>query len=136
VEEVREMALVSFCWTAAGIAAGAACFSALIALWGFWRQNRSYKRALGLQLAIKVSKQFDGSKFQKLRASVAGDILNHFDNPTAPCELEKVDDLFDFFETLGYFTKEKYLTEELVHHFFFHWVNLYWIAGQEYVEQK
>ncbi len=42
----------------------------------------------------------------------------------------------DFFETVGLLVRTKTLTNELAHNFFFHWINLYWLAGESYIKTK
>ncbi|MGC9291119.1 MAG: DUF4760 domain-containing protein [Acidobacteriaceae bacterium] len=120
--------LPSAAW--AGVAA--ACVSALIALWGFWKQNKSYKESLALELAMKLDEKFNSKKFRKLRSLAAQALLNQGnENQIADCE-----EIFDFFEPIGLFVKRGSLDAGLVHNFFFHWVNLYWNAGKRYIEQR
>jgi hypothetical protein len=56
-------------------------------------------------------------------------LQNHIDEKEA-------EDVFDFFDTVGLFTRRKALDAEIVHSFFFHWINIYWIAGRAYILQR
>ena len=60
---------------------------------------------------------------------MADALLKH----SAPAE---TDDLFDIFESIGLFVRKGFLDAEIAHSFFFHWVNLYWVAGRWAIEEK
>ncbi len=114
---------------ASAIAAYAGVF---IAWWGFWKQGKNYKESLALDLAMKLDDRFIGEEFQKLRSAAARALLDQKNRDG----LADAEDVFDFFETIGLFVKRKSLDAELVYSFFFHWVNLYWNAGNEYIKQR
>lgn len=57
---------------AAWVGAGAAYLSVLVALWGFWKQNKSYRESLALESAIRLDDRFTGVEFRKLRSLAAG----------------------------------------------------------------
>lgn len=48
-------------------------------------------------------------------------------------DLGKAEDLFDFFEMLGLLNRLGALNDEMVHCMFFHWINVYWTAGRDYI---
>lgn len=113
----------------AWVGAFAACASALIALWGFWRQNKSYKESLALDLAMKLDERFNDQVFRTLRSDAAKALLNQNN-------LTNSEEVFDFFETVGSFQERQSLDDELIHDFFFHWINLYWNAGKTHIEDQ
>jgi hypothetical protein len=49
---------------------------------------------------------------------------------------EDAEDVFDLFEAVGLFTRRKALDAEIVHSFFFHWINVYWTAGKDHISKK
>ena len=46
---------------------------------------------------------------------------------------EDAEDLFDFFDTIGLFTRLGVLDVQIAHSLFFHWINMYWCAGKHYL---
>ncbi len=44
--------------------------------------------------------------------------------------------MFDFFETVGLMVRTGALTKDLAYNFFFHWFNMYWVAGQSYIQEE
>jgi hypothetical protein len=51
-------------------------------------------------------------------------------------KLVDAEDVFDFFETVGLLVRTGALTTDLAYNFFFHWINLYWVAGQGHIQEK
>ena len=49
-------------------------------------------------------------------------------------ELPAIDDVLDFFEDIGLYQRTDYISPELAHHHFFHWVRGYWQASKPYVQ--
>lgn len=81
---------------------------------------------------MKLDGEFKSNEFRKLRSLAAQALWNQGnENHLADCE-----EVFDFFEPIGLFVKRGSLDAGLVHNFFFHWVNLYWNAGKDYIEQR
>jgi len=48
--------------------------------------------------------------------------------------LDKIDDVLDFFEDVGFYQKGGQISPETAHHHFYHWLRMYWQASREYVE--
>lgn len=114
-------------WESVGaIAAVVAALAAVIAI---WLQNVSFKANLTADLAMKLDDRFALPEFKEIRARAARALQNHIGE-------EDAEDVFDFFETVGLFTRRKALDVEIVHGFFFHWINLYWIAGKDHIARK
>jgi hypothetical protein len=87
-------------------------------------QAESFALSVSASLSFKLSDHFDSPDFRKLRSKAATALVTNQD-------LENADDVFDFFETVGLYVRRRALDEETAHALFFHWVNIYWHAGQD-----
>jgi hypothetical protein len=93
------------------------------------QSNANFRLSLGADLAMKLDAQFNSKDFRAIRSKAAQSLLNQVN-------IENAEDVFDFFETVGLFVRLGTLNDEIVHNFFFHWVNLYWTAGKSYISTK
>jgi hypothetical protein len=107
----------------------AAVVAALAAVIAIWLQNKSFKANLTADLAMKLDDRFTLPEFMEIRSRAARALQYHINE-------EDAEDVFDFFETVGLFTRRKALDAEIVHSFFFHWINLYWTAGKDHISKK
>jgi hypothetical protein len=108
------------------IAAVIAAFAAVIAI---WLQNKSFKANLTADLIMKLDDRFSLPEYKAIRARAARALLDRVNE-------EDAEDVFDFFEMIGLFTRRKALDVEVVHSFFFHWINVYWVAGKDHIAKK
>jgi hypothetical protein len=102
---------------------------ALATVVAIFLQNSSFKASLAADLAMKLGDQFDREEFKTIRSRAARSLKNHISE-------EDAEDVFDFFETVGLFTRRGALDVEIVHSLFFHWINLYWVAGRAHISKK
>lgn len=118
-------------WTAiATIAAASAGFiSAWIAYFAIRRQASQTQLALAADLSLKLEERFNSEEFREVRARAARALLDGKD-------LVEAEDVFDFFETVGLLVRTKTLRNDLAYNFFFHWINIYWLAGESYIKTK
>jgi len=49
-------------------------------------------------------------------------------------ELEGIDDVLDFFEDMGFYIQGDYLTPEVAHHQFYHWLRGYYLSARAYID--
>ena len=115
-------------WATIVIAIGT-LLSVYVAYRGIRSQTRSFATSVSADLALKLVHEFDSSENRELRSRAANALLKR----EKVCEAE---DVFDFFETVGLFVRKGVLDSDIAHSFFFHWVNLYWVAGKEQIEAK
>jgi hypothetical protein len=111
-------------WTAIGTVA-----LAVIALVALFSQNRSFRLALAVDISMKLDDRFDRKEFQQLRSRAALALKTRHNQVNA-------EDVFDFFETVGLFTRLGAQTPDVVHSLFFHWINLYWNAGRDHIRMR
>jgi hypothetical protein len=111
------------------IEAIAAVIAAVVAVFAIWLQNKSFKANLAADLIMKLDDRFTSSEYKEIRSKAARSLQLHIDEKEA-------EDVFDFFETVGLFTRRKALDAEIVHSFFFHWINVYWNAGRDYILRR
>jgi hypothetical protein len=120
----------------AAITAWAAVASSLIALLSvgiayraFKTQVTSFRSSVSADLALKLVHDFDSEAWLARRGRVANAYLNSL-------KIAEADDVFDFFEQIGFFVRKGLIEADVAHSFFFHWVNLYWIVGKQTIAEK
>ena len=89
------------------------------------------RRSHGVDLVMNFIKQFEGDDFvEKIKkdAKASKDIT--LDNK------QFIEDVLDFFETMGLLTRTKVIGSEFVWHSFFYWVQGYWIYLKEFIEKQ
>lgn len=101
----------------------------LIAIGAAYVQTAGFKLNLAADLSMKLVDQFDREEFKSIRSKAARALKDHVAE-------EEAEDVFDFFETVGLFTRRKALDVEVVHSLFFHWINVYWTAGMPYISRR
>ena len=98
-----------------------------VVVWRMMRgQTNDYKLALAADVAMKFDDRFNGTTFLRTRSVAATSLL-------PPNSGEEAEDVFDFFDTVGLFTRLGVLDVQIAHSLFFHWINLYWCAGKHYI---
>jgi hypothetical protein len=100
-----------------------------VALLAWYSQNKSFKLTLGADLLMKLDERFQKPNFKQSRAEAASSLRDHDDEGRA-------EDVFDFFDTMGLFVRRGALDKEFVHNAFFHWINLYWVAGRDHIRRR
>ena len=115
-------------WPWASIAAWIAIAVTIgIASW----QIRTAKFVSGVDVLLRMEDEFQGEKMLIERKSAASVLLKK-PNSTP----EDMDDLLDFFESLGLLTRRGALDKEMVWNNFFYWAHRYWIAAEDYIAEK
>lgn len=92
-------------------------------------QTRSFRLSLAADLSMKLDDRFQDKEFATIRSRAARALKEH----VAEVEAE---DVFDFFETIGMFVRLRALNAEIAHSLFFHWINLYWVAGRDHIRKR
>ena len=78
---------------------------------------------------MKLAQGFDSEVSVARRGRVANAYLNNL-------RIAEADDVFDFFEQIGFFVRKGLIEADVAHSSFFHWVNLYWIVGKQTIAEK
>jgi hypothetical protein len=115
-------------WATIVIAIGT-LLSVYVAYRGIKSQTESFASSVSADLALKLVHDFESDENRGRRSRTADALLKHL-------KLSEIDDLFDDFEMIGLFVRRGLLNPEIAHSFFFHWTNLYWVAGKHIVEEK
>jgi cbb3-type cytochrome oxidase subunit 3 len=92
-------------------------------------QVKNMADSVSAELALKLTHDFDSEVNKKLRGRVSNAILNGLN-------IADADDLFDIFEQIGLFVRKDLIDADIAHSLFFHWVNLYWVAGKHRIQQE
>ncbi len=98
-----------------------------IAYWGIKKQTESLEKSVSADICLKLMDRFDRPSMIAARSEAAKALLSK-------TNLDSVDEVFDFFESVGLYVRREMLDKEVAHSFFFHWINLYWNAGKERIE--
>jgi hypothetical protein len=85
-----------------------------------------------VDLILKLEERFSDSKAMKEKRQLAGEALRS--NPSSPSS--DIEDVLDFFETLGLLVRRKALDEEMVWNTFYHWLHRYWLLCEPYITEK
>jgi hypothetical protein len=127
------IAITSFASVGAALAAIASVF---LSWRGIQEQNKQsqksredFRLSLAADLAMKLEDRFDTKEQRKIRARASQALLTN-------SGLRETEDIFDFFETIGLLLRNGALYPDLAYNFFFHWINLYWIAGEGYIQTE
>lgn len=99
--------------------------TAITLYYQIWRANFS----MNLDLVLKLDDKFNSPDFKEIRKKVSQTMLNSESEE----KFDDAEDVFDFFETLGYFVKHNALNKKIVWHTFYHWVHLYWCWARIYL---
>ena len=121
-------------WTAIGtLSLAIVAFVTLwVQLWQFKKlqadeHERAFKNS-SIMLITKFDKDFN--KLEDCRFEVSNLIIEKktLDSDNLDYKIFEywVGDIFDFFDTLGYFVREEYIKAEVVHQYFYHWFSHYY----------
>jgi hypothetical protein len=92
-------------------------------------QAKSLAASVSADLALKLTRDFGSDANKARRSRVPSAFINGL-------KLSETDDLFDIFEQIGLFVRKGLIDEDIAHSLFFHWVNLYWIAGKHRIQEE
>lgn len=126
---VSEMYVEEARMSADAITAIATIFLAVAAIVTLVWQTRSFRLSLAADLSMKLDDRFQDKEFAAIRSRAARALKGHIAE-------DEAEDVFDFFETIGMFVRLRALNAEIAHNFFFHWINLYWVAGRDHIRRK
>ena len=121
-------------WTAIGtLSLVIAAFVTLgVQLWQFKKlrkdeSERAFKNS-SVTLITKFDKDFN--KLEDCRFEVSNVILEKKILDSDELDFKMIEywvgDIFDFFDTLGFFVREGYIKAEVVHQYFYHWFSHYY----------
>jgi hypothetical protein len=121
---------------ATALAALAASAAVCVSWRGIAKQNtqaeasrEDFKLSLAADLSMKLDDRFNTDDFREIRSRAAQSLLSSQ-------KLADAEEVFDFFETVGLLVRTGAVTKDLAYNFFFHWINLYWVAGQGHIHEK
>lgn len=83
------------------------------------------------ELILKFDDQFNSDGFLEIRKRASKNLKAKPIKDT-----DDIEDVLDFFETLGIMVRKSGLDPELVWHTFFYWVHGYWIHTKDLIEQQ
>lgn len=104
------------------VTALAALLTAAFALY----QIRLSRLSLGADLILRHAERFESNAFRQKRRLAAKALLENRD-------LENVEDVLDFFDTVAVLVHRKAFDKTLVWHMFFYWLHGYWLRGNNYI---
>lgn len=110
-------------------AAVAASASALVAVAALYVQERRARILLQIELIFKFNDRFNEEGFRCIRRSAASAVLKN----AGDCR--DVDEVLDFFETMGLMLRRRALDPEMVWSEFFYWIDGWWCAAQSDIQE-
>ena len=95
----------------------------------FKKQTDSFVASVSADLCLKLMDRFDNPVMLHKRNNAAKALIDGEN-------LSEADEVFDFFEIVGLYVRRGVIDAELAHSMFFHWANLYWNAGKDYITES
>jgi len=101
------------------------------------QMNAEYRRrTYDPTWVLRFSNEFDSDVMKRTRSRASRFLKDNKERLTAQtCASPDVDDLLDFFETLGFFMQGDQMTAEAIHHAFYYWIQGYYSAIEKYLKR-
>jgi hypothetical protein len=100
-------------------------FGVIFAIYSSISESKRFRFAQSVELVLKMDDRFDSPLIQKVRTKAARSLLK---KSTAD-----LDDMLDFFETIGMLVRRGALDKEMAHEMFFPWIQGYYQAAHFYI---
>ena len=114
---------------AASVSAVAASVSSLVAVTALCIQGSRARALLGIELLFKFNDRFSNEYFLNARRSAAHALLSD------SSDLGDVDEVLDFFESIGLMIHQKALDPEMVWSEFSYWIDGWWCAALKHIQE-
>jgi hypothetical protein len=95
------------------------------------RQIMLSRLTASADLLLRLEDRFDDEGFLECRAAAAKAIKN-----TTKANKGDIEDVFDFFETIGILVRKRALDKELVWSSFFYWLHGYYLFGKKFLDEQ
>lgn len=95
------------------------------------RQIRLSRLTGSADLLLRLEDRFDEEEFMACRVAAAAALKN----TTASNQVE-IEDVFDFFETVGILVRKGALNDELVWNSFYYWLHGYFRYGEKFLKEE
>jgi len=97
-----------------------------------WIQIRRARFAQSVDLILKLEQRFfESENMIEVRRKAAGALRTNRSSPASD-----VDDVLDFFETLGLLARKKALDKEMIWNTFYHWIHRYRLLLKDHILEK
>ena len=107
----------------------------LVSIIGLALELRRSRGARNVDLIIDFDKRFESEEMRRKR-KLTGEFLSQPQRPsTKDPKWSEVDDVIDFFETLGTCVRTGHINVELAYRFFYYWLGRYWLACETYINE-
>lgn len=97
-------------------------------------EGRRSRFSLGVDVAMKLDEQWNEGYLDRRRSAAAALLLSP--DKRGSGDEDHIEDVLDFFETLGHLTKRGALDAEMVWSYFFYWFYGYWLSAREFLDQQ
>jgi hypothetical protein len=100
-----------------------------------WAEYR--KRTFEPTLAFKLGDIFDSEEMIGARSRAAKTLKDNSSKlGSSDFSCLDLDEIFDFFESVGFYMNGDQITPEVAHHWYHYWLRGYYSAGYEYIAAK
>jgi hypothetical protein len=97
-------------------------------------QNENSYKYTSVKLVLAFDEQFEDMVETRAKAAeiiIDNNILER--GPLKPGEMNnRMDDIYDLYDTIGFFIKNKYIKAEVAHEYFHHWFSRYYTFYEQY----
>lgn len=109
----------------------AAVVTAVIAIVAVYLEIKNSRFVLGADLIVRLEERFTGSEMRRKRRKAAVFLLA---NPGLDKVCAELDEILDFFDTIGILSEKRALDMRLVRQMFFYWINPYYQGSKVYLQ--
>lgn len=106
------------------------CLSVTLSLIAFAYQVRRARFTQSIDLLLRFEASFFGQEKREQRSKAAQGMLRQ------PPEFQEAEDILDFFETIALLQRRGALDRYMLWHTFYYWVNHYYEAAKEHIEER
>jgi len=91
-------------------------------------ESKRSRFSLGIDLLLKLEERFEGQEMLRIRRKAARSLLKKSG--------DGIDDVLNFFKTIGLLVRKGALDGKMVWHSFSYWIHRYWLTTNEYIKEE
>lgn len=110
-----------------------AVIASITAIYSVRAESKRSTYNLGVNLLFKMNDIFTNQEFLKKRRKAAKFLLRK-ETDFEKWDCLELDDILDFFQTIGSLTKKGVIDQTLAWEFFVYWLDFYYVITKEYIE--
>lgn len=118
------------------VSAIAAVATVGLAVVAVYVEGRRIRLTRSAELLLQLEDRFDSTTLRDARAGAAKAMLDRIVGRDARADVSAVDDVLDFFDTIGLLVRKRALDREMAWHSFEYWIRYYLYIYREHVTER